>query len=54
MIIRALDADGDVVFGRGIQDYLQNNDAIALNIKTRLMSFFGNCFFYVDAGVYWM
>lgn len=53
MIIRALDADHDWKFGRGKQDYLTKNDAIALNIETRLLSFFNDCFFDLAAGLDW-
>lgn len=53
MIIRALDSDGDFVFGHGKQDYFTDNAAIAENIRTRLLSFFGDCFFDLEAGVDW-
>jgi len=53
MIIRALDSDGDFMFGKGKQDYYSENAAIAENIRTRLLSFVGDCFFDLDAGVDW-
>jgi hypothetical protein len=53
MKFRALDADGDWVIGNGLQSYLQAQDAIAMNIRTRLLSFLGDCFFDSGAGIDW-
>lgn len=53
MIVRALDSSNDFTFGKGINNYVKNQDAIAQNIKTRLQSFLGNCFFDLSAGVDW-
>lgn len=53
MIVRALDPDGDWLFGKGKNDYLKDNDAIAQTIQTRLRSFLGNCFFDTTSGVDW-
>jgi len=50
-MIRALDANDDWTFGKGIANYLTNEDAIALNVRTRLRSWFGDCFFAVAEGV---
>jgi hypothetical protein len=54
MIIRALDANHDWVFGSGKSNYLKNDDAIALNIDTRLLSWVGDCFFDMGAGIDWL
>lgn len=54
MIIRNLDADGDWVFGEGKQCYLTGEAAIDLNIKTRLYSWVGDCFFALSAGIDWV
>lgn len=54
MIIRALDADGDIQFGKGVQSYLTGNDAIAENIKTRLLFVKNDCFFAMSSGIDWM
>ena len=51
--VRKLDSNGDWSFGRGRNDYLANNLAIMQNIKTRLNSFLGNCFFDLAAGIDW-
>ena len=53
MIIRNLDRDGDILFGQGKQNYLVNNEAIALNIKTRLLSFLNNCVWDMTSGIDW-
>lgn len=53
MIVRALDTLDDWTFGRGKSNYLTTNDAVGQNIKTRLKSFTGDCFFDVEAGIDW-
>ena len=53
MIIRALDSNGDITFGLGIQNYLTGQAAIALNIKTRILSFLNNCVWDMQAGIDW-
>lgn len=54
MIIRALDTNGDWTFGQGKQNYLSGQQAIAQNIKTRLLSFLGNCPWDMTAGIDWI
>lgn len=53
MRVRALTQDHDWMFGKGQNDYLRGNAAIAQNINTRLSSFLGNCFFDLGAGIDW-
>lgn len=53
MRIRALNTDGDWAFGVGQQNYLTDQDAIALAVKTRLASFLNDCFFDAEAGIDW-
>lgn len=53
MIVRALDSNGDWTFGKGQNDYKSANNAVAQNIQTRLLSFLGDCFFDVTAGIDW-
>lgn len=53
MIVRALNADKDWQFGKGRNDYLSGNPAIAQLIRTRLLSFLGDCFFDLEAGIDW-
>jgi len=45
MIFRQLDSTGDFVFGRGRNSFAAGADSIALNIKTRILSWTGDCFF---------
>ena len=53
MRFRNLTADGDWVFGKGRNSYLKNNEALMMNIKTRLLSFLNDCFFDMEAGIDW-
>ena len=53
MIFRALDVNGDWLFGKGKNDYSSGNKAVGLNIQTRLASFLGDCFFDKSAGIDW-
>lgn len=53
MIVRALNSDSDWTFGRGRNDYLRDLLALTQQLKTRLRSFLGNCFFDQTAGVDW-
>jgi hypothetical protein len=54
MIFRNLTTDGDWSFGRGVGCYVSANQAIGLNIKTRIMSWVGDCFFDIAAGIDWI
>lgn len=54
MIFRNLDSNHDWTFGRGTTNYVSNNQAIGLNIETRILSWFGDCFFNMKAGVDWV
>jgi hypothetical protein len=53
MKIRALDADGDWVFGQGKGSYLVGVDAIIQDIDTALQLFLGECFWNMNFGVDW-
>ena len=53
MIVRALDSLHDWQYGKGKNDYKRNRSAVAQNIDTRLLSFLGDCFFKIDAGIDW-
>lgn len=53
MKVRAIDINNDWTFGRGLQDYKLNDRAVAQNVKTRLQSFYRDCFFDLDAGIDW-
>ena len=54
MIIRSLDSGHDWNFGQGKESYLGNNDAVAENVQTRLLSFKNDCFFAMGAGIDWV
>lgn len=54
MIFRALDGDGDWSFGKGIESYATDDNAIALNIQTNILSFFKDCWFDPTAGIDWL
>lgn len=53
MIHRGLDSNNDWVFGKGKQSFAIGVNAVMLNIKTRLRSWKGNCFFAPGEGVDW-
>lgn len=53
MTFRNLDTNHDWTFGSSKSNYVSGNQEIALNIKTRLLSFLGNCFFATDEGIDW-
>lgn len=54
MIFRQITALGDWTFGKGISGYATDEAAIELNIRTRLLSWKGNCFFALDDFVDWL
>lgn len=51
MIIRNSTPSGDFVFGKGLSDYLKNQNAILHNVKTRLLQWKGDCFYAIAEGV---
>jgi hypothetical protein len=51
MITRATDDNGDFTFGRGKAGYRTGRDAITQNVKTRLLSWKGDCFYAPAEGV---
>lgn len=53
MIFRNLDENGDWRFGKGRNDYTSRQQAVGLNIRTRILSWFGDCFFDQTAGIDW-
>jgi hypothetical protein len=54
MRVRAIDNTGDWTFGAGLSNYRSANAAVAQCIQTRLLSFLGDCFFDLDAGIDWL
>ena len=53
MIIHKLDTQKDWSFGHGKSDILRDDNAIMLNIDTRLHEWVGDCFFATNNGVDW-
>lgn len=53
MIFRALDENHDWTFGNGKNNFLSESAAIGLNVKTRILSWVGDCFFDMGAGIDW-
>jgi hypothetical protein len=52
-IVRALTLTGDWTYGAGLNNYLSNQSALAQQIGCRLISFLGDCFFDLGAGIDW-
>ena len=53
MSFRNLDENHDWVFGSGKSSYVTENLEVGLNIKTRILSFLGDCFFAPLEGIDW-
>lgn len=53
MIFREIDSDNDWNFGAGKQSYATDENAVELNIKTRILSWLEDCFFALQEGVDW-
>lgn len=53
MIFRQLTSQGDWTFGKGINNYATAENAIDLNIKTRILSWVSDCFFALQDGIDW-
>lgn len=51
MAFRKTDSQGNWLFGHGLADYANREEEIALDVKTALQEWVGNCWFNVDAGV---
>ena len=54
MKFRNLDSNDDWCFGQGKSSYVSGDIAIGLNIKTRILSWVGDCFFAMTAGIDWL
>ena len=53
MRFRALDNNWDWRFGKGISSYSTDTQAIAYDVKSKILSWYGDCFFYKGAGIDW-
>lgn len=54
MIIRAVTANNDWTFGSGITNYLSGQLAVEQNIRSRLLSWLGDCYFDMTEGIDWI
>lgn len=52
-MFRNLDGNNDWTFGNNLNSYVNEQQEIALNLRTRIMSFLGDCFFATDEGIDW-
>ena len=53
MKIRVIDSDSDIMMGKGLTNYLLDDNAISENIQTRIMSFLNDCWFDLGFGIDW-
>lgn len=53
MRFRSLDTNWDWNFGTGSNAYVSGSFATAYNLKTKILSWFGDCFFNAEAGIDW-
>lgn len=54
MSVRSIDKNWDWNFGLGLQSYVNKELEISQMVKTRLMSFLGDCFFATEEGIDWL
>ena len=54
MKFRSLDSTGDWNFGKGLETYAVDNNAIAFDIQTSILSFFKDCWFDPNSGIDWL
>ena len=54
MKIRGVDTNNDWMLGSGMQSYATDLQCLMQNLKTRLLSWVGDCFFDQAAGVDWI
>lgn len=53
MKFRALDGNWDWKLGKGTGSYSGDSQAIAYDVKSKILSWVGDCFFDVQAGIDW-
>lgn len=53
MIVRSLDSNGDMNFGKGKSDFLSDLNALVQIIGARLRSHLADCFFAENEGIDW-
>lgn len=50
---RATDRNWDFKWGKGLQDYADNSLGVAFTVKMKILSWYKDCFFEMDAGIDW-
>ena len=53
MKFRSLDSNWDWSFGRGTASYSEGALAIAYDIKSKILSWYRDCFFSLESGIDW-
>lgn len=53
MRFRILDENHDWLFGKGRNDYATGSLAVAYSLKTKILSWYRDCFFDMQAGIDW-
>ena len=53
MKTRAVDKSWDWKFGKSNQDYADNSLGVAYTVKMKILSWYKDCFFEMDAGIDW-
>jgi hypothetical protein len=53
MRMRNLDINGDWTFGKGLSNYVFDQQAIILDVETALREWVNDCFFNMTAGIDW-
>ena len=54
MTVRAIDNNGDWMFGQGKQSYRYGIEEIKQMVRTRILSFLNDCFFAMEEGIDWL
>lgn len=53
MKFRSLDGNWDWEFGKGKTSYSPDSIAIAYDVKSKILSWYGDCFFAMNEGIDW-
>ena len=53
MKFRSLDGNWDWDFGKGLSSYAPDSMAIAYDVKSKILSWYGDCFFAAQDGIDW-
>lgn len=53
MKFRSLDGNWDWNFGSGLSSYSPDSMAIAYDVKSKILSWYGDCFFAMNEGIDW-